>query len=70
MTHFHWPLGFLVLMLPHDPIKTHLLTVLGNHPANVVGSGYIVGLVQMPGNAKFFRGCFNNTEAIVVSDVG
>ena len=70
VTHFHWPLGFLVLMLPHHPIQTHLLTALSNHPANVVGGGYIVGLVQMPGSVKFFHGCLHDTEAIVVSDVG
>ena len=57
-------------MLPHDPIQAHLLTALGDHPANVVGGGYIVGLVQVPGYAKFFRGCLDNAEAIVVSDVG
>ena len=70
MAHFHWPFGFLVLMLPHDTMKTHLPAAPGNYTADVVGSCYVIGLIQVSGNAKFFCGCLDNTEAIVVSDIG
>ena len=52
---------FLVLLPPHDPIETHLLTALGNNLANVVGACYIVALVEVLGDAKLFCGSLNST---------